>query len=211
MNKLTRQTITLVVFAVGAALALSCGDDSTGPVGGTPTSVKKDLSNKSDVLNNIEYAYNKKNMPTYNELLDDNFTFFYTDNSVGGGTPVQWGRPDEVTTTSGLLAAATSIDLTLDWRDSQGSSVVQWSEQISGSETWYYATVFYHYTIKIGNYTYIPNAGAKAQFTVRNAGTTENPKWKLVEFRDLGGPSLVRAISAVTEPTMWGQLKALYR
>jgi hypothetical protein len=103
------------------------------------------------------------------------------------------------------------MDLTIDWRDDKGNSTVQWTEQASGSETWYYTTVFYHFTIKIGNYTYIPNAGARAQFTVRNAGTADKPKWKLVEFLDLGGPSIISATSSATEQTSWGQVKSLYR
>jgi hypothetical protein len=124
---------------------------------------------------------------------------------------VQWGRSDEVTTTSGLLAAADKIDMSIDWKDAYGKSNVAWSEQVSGSETWYYATVFYHFTIKIGDYTYIPNSGAKAQFTVRNAGTAEAPHWQLVEFRDLGSPSLFNATSTATNVSTWGAIKAKYR
>ena len=204
--------IVVMLIAVVALFALSCGDDSVTPTGGTGSPyVKKDLSNKSDVLNNIEFAYNKRNMDAYNELLDDNFEFFYTEDGVGGGTPVQWGRPDEVTTTSGLLAAADKMDLAIDWKDDHGIATAQWTAQISGTETWYYTTVFYHYTIKIGDTTYIPNAGSKAQFTVRNAGTDEKPKWKLIEFRDLGGPSFAAMRVSATEPTSWGKVKALYR
>jgi hypothetical protein len=140
--------------------------------------------NKSDVLNNIEFAYNKKQIDPYDRLLDDNFNFFYTDTDGGNSTPVQWGRDVEKPATQKVFENATTVDLTLDYHDG-----VTWSQQISGSETWYYTTVFYHFTIKIGDTTFIPNAGAKAQFTVRNAGTAENPDWKLVEFRDLGGPS----------------------
>src|SRR5262249_50261314 len=81
----------------------------------------------------------------------------------------------------------------------------------SGGETWYATTVFYHFTIKIGNTTYIPNAGSKMIFTVRNAGTAEDPKWKLVELRDLGGASLLSATGAAsTEPTTYGAMKARY-
>jgi hypothetical protein len=207
-----KRTLLFLSVAVVALFALSCGDDTTGPT--APVSsryVKKDLSNKADVLNNIEYAYNKRNVPTYVELLDDNFTFFFTEPGPGGGTPVQWGRPDEVTTTSGLLAAANSMNMSIDWKDSSGNSTVQWSEQISGTETWYSTTVFYHFTIKIGDTTYIPDNGSKAEFTVRNAGTAEKPIWKLVEFRDLGASSLHYAASRATEPTSWGQVKAIYR
>jgi hypothetical protein len=213
MIKTTRQIIPLLAFVIAAAFAVSCGDDTVTPTNnGGSAYTRKDLSNKSDVLNNIEYTYNKRDITTYDQLLDDNFTFFYTEGDVGGGgTPVQWGRPDELTTTSGLLAAASSIALSIDWKDEHGNSTVQWAEQVSGSETWYYTTVFYHFTIKIGDTTYIPNAGSKAQFTVRNAGTAEAPKWKLIEFRDLGGPSLVSATSAATQPSTWGTVKAKYR
>jgi hypothetical protein len=47
--------------------------------------------------------------------------------------------------------------------------------------------VFYDFSIEVEPDTkYIPFAGAKAQFTVRNAGTEANKNFKLVEFRDLG-------------------------
>jgi hypothetical protein len=213
MIKTTCRIILIVVLVVATAFALSCGDDPTKPPVKTcqglcpPVYQKKDLSKKSDVLNNVEYAYNKRNMQTYDELLDDNFTFFYGD----AGMPVQWGRSDEITTTSGLIAAASIVDLSLDWKDADGNSTVQWVTRTKGSETWYDTTVFYHFIIRIGDTTYIPNAGAKAQFTVRNAGTDEKPVWKLVEFRDLGGPSLLKATAAAVEPTLWGKVKSLYR
>jgi hypothetical protein len=67
---------------------------------------------------------------------------------------------------------------------------VEWVEVIPESapdETWYTTTVFYDFTIEVAPDTkYIPYAGAKGQFTVRNAGTDESPNYKLVEFRDLG-------------------------
>ena len=49
--------------------------------------------------------------------------------------------------------------------------------------------MFYDFQIDVEpDMTYINNPGAKAQFTIRNAGTEEAPLWKLVEFRDLGDP-----------------------
>jgi hypothetical protein len=177
--------LSMILSAGLILFAVSCGDDDPvkPPVGGGAGI--QDLTQKTDVLNNIEYAYNKRRGDVYDALLDDAFTFFYTEGDYGGGgTPVQWGRADEMTATAGLLGAASKIDLAIDWEDG-----VTWSEEAAGTETWYYTTVFYHFTIKIGDTTYIPNSGSKAQFTVRNAGTTEEPHWKLVEFRDLGGPS----------------------
>ena len=143
-----------------------------------------DLSKKTNVLNNIEYAYNKHDGDAYEALLDPGFTFFYTESDANGQTPVQWGFQDEVKTTKGVFGAALSILMDLQWEDG-----VTWTTVVAGSEEWQTTTVFYHFTIKIGDTTYIPNAGAKAQFTLRNSGTTEKPVWKLIEFRDLGGPS----------------------
>jgi hypothetical protein len=172
--------LSIVLCAGFILLAVSCGDD--GPVDppyGPIPPVIRDLTHKTDVLNNIEYAYNKRRPDVYNALLDDNFTFSYTD--VGGGAPVQWGRDVESTTTAALLGDASKIDMDIAWEDG-----VMWNEQPTGSEIWFFTTVFYHYTIKIGATTYIPSSGAKARFTVRNDGTAEKLHWKLVEFSDLG-------------------------
>ena len=94
---------------------------------------------------------------------------------------MQWGRDVESTATAGLLGDASKIDLDITWEDG-----VTWSEAPAGTETWYYTTVFYHFTIKIGDTTYIPSSGTRAQFTVRDAGTSEKAHWMLVELNDLG-------------------------
>ena len=201
-----KRTILLLALAVGTMFAVGCGsgDDVGLPPTPNPNVQRKlNLSHKTDVLNNIEYSYNKKDASTYQELLDPNFTFFYSD---GGPTSVQWGFQDEIKTTSGVFGAALSISMDLQWEDG-----VTWTEQVSGSESWFTTTVYYHFTIKIGDTTYIPNQGSRAQFTVRNAGTDEKPKWELVEFRDLGASTLVSATSRATEPSSWGKVKSLYR
>jgi len=173
--------LSIVLCAGFILLAVSCGDD--GPVKPKPPvyclSCEGDLTHKTDVLNNIEYAYNKRRGDVYDALLDNSFTFSYTD--IGGGAPVQWGRDVESTTTAALLGDASQIDMDIDWEDG-----VMWNEQASGSEIWFFTTVFYHFTIRIGDTTYIPNAGSKAQFTVRDTGTADKPHWQLVELSDLG-------------------------
>jgi len=197
-----RTIFLLTALGIVAALTIACDDDPVKPPVGDSI---QNLTHKTDVLNNIEYAYNKRQTNVYDALLDDAFTFFYTDDSFG--TPIQWGRDVESSATAGLLAGAASITLDLTWEDG-----VTWGEQVVGTESWFSTTVFYHFTIKIGDSTYFPNSGAKAQFTVRNAGTAEKPHWKLVEFHDLGGPSLVSAPERTsTEQMSWGKVKALYR
>ena len=199
------RSVALLMALLGAALALACGsDDPVGTRDGCLScQVVKNLSHKTDVLNNIEYAYNHRRGDVYDALLDDSFIFYFG----SGGTQVQWGRNVESSATAGLLGDASKIDVDITWEDG-----VSWIETPAGTENWFATTVFYHFTIKIGDTTYIPNAGSKAQFTVRNNGTAEMPHWKLVEFRDLGGPSIMSALERVsTEVTSWGKVKALYR
>ena len=190
-----------------ATFSLSCVYDSTPPK--TPAPVFKDLSQKGHVLNNFEVAHNKRDNNHYDALLDDNFTLYYTEGDVvGGSSQVQWGRSDDVALTSSLFA---SVDkLSFDLSDPNGA----WTETPApgGLENWYAATVFYDFTIKMGDTTYIPNAGAKMQVTVRNAGTEAKPQWKLVELHDLGGSSFLKVTQmARTKPTTYGEVKALFR
>jgi hypothetical protein len=200
------RSVAFLMALLAAALVLACGDDPVKPPVAC-SSCSQNLTHKTDVLSNIEYAYNRQQTNVYDALLDDAFTFFYTEGDVGGGTVVQWGRDVESSATAGLLGAASSIDLDITWEDG-----VTWIEVPAGAETWYSTTVFYHFLFKIGDTIYIPNSGAKAEFTVRNTGTDEKPHWMLVEFTDLGGPSLVSVLERTsTSSTSWGKVKALYR
>ena len=63
----------------------------------------KDLTQKDDVLNNIELAYNKRRIEWYNGVLDQNFTFFLSTGDVNGGLPASWNRADEVDVNTKLL------------------------------------------------------------------------------------------------------------
>jgi hypothetical protein len=172
----------------------------------------QDLSKRWHVLNNFELAHNKRNMSEYEKLIDDNYTFSFDTIKNDSLTTIQWGRADEITATAGLLAAANSMDMAIDWEDSRGNPTVQWSEEIVGTETWYYTTVFYHFTIRIDQATYIPVAGAQMTFTVRMNGTTDKPIWKLVELRDNAHinapPPPAPAVSLHTEETTYGKVKS---
>jgi len=163
-------------------------DDDSGAV------QKMDLTEPWHVLNNIEYAYKVRDRNTYDELLDEQFTFFFSQGDVDEGLPVQWGRPDELGATNDLFISNSQpvpvgpecrsirLDLLL--------TNIQWVEIIPDGypdETWFSTTIFYTFTFEMApDQTYVAETGAKAVFTVRNVGTEAAPLWKLVEFRDLG-------------------------
>ena len=80
------------------------------------------------------------------------------------------------------------------------------------TETWYTTTVFYEFTVEFEpDETFIAYAGSRSQFTVRNVGTDESPRWRLVEWRDLGNDAVVVQGPASTSARTWGSIKALYR
>ncbi|HXV14714.1 MAG TPA: hypothetical protein VEC56_10970 [Candidatus Krumholzibacteria bacterium] len=182
-------------------LLAACGDDPINPPiddgnGGTSLTLQ-DLSEKWHVLNNVEYAYAKRQSDVYDELLNADFTFFFAPGDVGGEIPAQWNRAEESSATRRLFQSnaqsvppadpvcrSIRIDLQFD------KATMQWVEITPAAfptETWYTTTVFYTFTFEMEpSDTYIAQPGAKAEFTVRNTGTDQDPHWELVGFRDLG-------------------------
>jgi hypothetical protein len=210
-----KRSVLLAVAVLGVAVA--CEDDISvdcfscrcDPAYCRTSSRFEDLTKKSNVLNNFALAHNKRDMTHYDALLDDNFTFSYDQSAIAGPPEtIQWDRGVDVAATQGLLSGTDKIDFALDLEG------LKWAEVPAGDETWYETTVFYHYTVKNGDTTYIPLAGSKMSFTVRNVGTSDGPHWQLVALRDIGAPTLQRTSgsrAASTEPTTYGQVKAMFR
>ena len=176
------------------------------------------LTSKLAVLNGLELAWNRRAPDEVDELLDDNFVFFFAAGDVGGTIPAQWNRATELATSTALLMSNTTpttgpvcgsvqVDLTL--------NNVQWVEFVpedAPAETWYATTVFYTFTFEMkGDVTYVAPPGSKAQFTVRNAGSGGVQDWRLVEWRDLGSNNVTSGSSQAAVIAMtWGRIKALY-
>ena len=214
-----RSLFAALMVAVVALVA--CGDDDpTGPVPNQPADFKN-LTEKSHVLNNIEVAYNRRNIQRYEQLLDQDFTFFLSTGDVGGGLPSQWDRSTDITANTNLFAVdppddiprCKNIEMNVEWEDDSGNSKVTWVEITTpGGEKRYTTLVYYNFRFDVEpDMSYPNNPGAKVQFTMRNAGTDEAPQWKLVEMRDLGDPELVVRTSSGTESSTWGGIKAMYR
>lgn len=215
-----------IILSIAAVIPLACGDDDPAkpptpvdycPLGG--------CNNRQNVLQHLELAYNNRAITEYNKILDPNFTMYFSSADVlAGKTPEQWGRQDEISASRNLFDRAYTdtnpsdgiqprcegIHMDVKWEDG-----VQWQEIEPASapdEKWYTATVFYQFQFDIeGDVHLINNQSAKAQFTVRNAGTESQPQWRLVEMRDLNSSSNSSASSSSTEQSTWGQIKTLYR
>jgi hypothetical protein len=217
-----RSAVLAAMLAMAAGIACEGTTDPPPPPAAKPW---PSLSAKEDVLNTVQRAYNERNSGRYESILDPGFIFFLSDGDVNNGLPLQWDRGIEVTLTQHLFSKTQVGDLPLVKSiemDVQYENGVQWVEvpnpPAAPAETWYTTTAFYYFQIKVEqpgggeNITYLPDPNAKAQFTVRNAGTDESPKWQLVEMRDLGAVTFAaRRMAADTEQSTWGSVKALYR
>ena len=187
---------TSVLIATVMLLGVLACDPENRITEPPPTPVFKPLTTREAVLHNLQTAYNQRNITRFEEILDNGFTFFLSEADViSGGLPVQWDRSQEVDVTTHLFSRdedpqgrwplCTSVQM-----DVLFENGVQWLDVVppsAPSETWSTTTVFYDFQIEVKPDTkFIPVPGAKAQFFVRNAGTDTNPKWQLVEWRDLG-------------------------
>jgi hypothetical protein len=189
----------LVLLVISASSCIFDPKEENKPIDPPQPAVKlEDQSQKWHVLNNIEYAYANRNSGSdvYNGLIDENFTFFFSPGDIGSGLPEQWGRQDEVDTTTGLFESNSGTSSGPECRSMRldlqyNPETMTWGEVIPEGfpdEVWYQANIFYTFTFEmVPDQTLIAVPGAKAQFTVRDVDPTEGEHWMLVEFRDLGG------------------------
>lgn len=201
----------LIVLLVVTSGVVACGGEDD-PVAPPPP---PELSTREGVLTKIESAYNKRRIANYNAILDANFIFYLAPGDVVGNMPDSWNRVDEIDLNTRLFDRNyTTLPCQSIFMDIRSEEGLSWTEVIPESaptETWYQTTLFYNFRFDISPNTFIPNTGSKAVFTVRNAGTADDPHWQLVEMRDLGGDPLMNTTAAATEPTTWGGVKVMYR
>ena len=179
------------------------------------------LSQKDDVLHNLELAHNDRNILQYDRLLDGAFVFYLADGDVNAGLPQYWDRGVDLAATGNLLSR-TEIEpfplvkqIEMDLLYENG---VQWIEIIPSSapaETWYTTSVFYNYRVTAqganDDITFLSGPNAKVQLTVRFSSTGSSGRWQLVEMRDLGSGIAASRGFVATEQSTWGNMKALYR
>ena len=175
------------------------------------------LTTRDAVLSNLEVAWNGRSTNMIDQLLDDNFTFFFSEGDVGGEIPSQWGRADEMQTShdlfvsnsqpipTGPVCTSVHVDLSL--------NNLQWIEIIPEdypAETWYTTTVSYSASFEMEPDMVFIIAPGTAQFTVRNVGSDAVAHYQLVEWRDLGVTFLLGSRQAASSEATWGGIKTLY-
>jgi hypothetical protein len=215
---------------VGSVLALcalvivpACEDDPTAPASAGDTSGRMLMppTTRNAILNNIEYGYNKRIASVIDDLLNENFTFFFAPGDVGGNVPEQWGRVDEYDATSRLFNSNNQPDPPTDpvclsiLVDIQFDYQTEWvpvSPEGFPGETWHTATASYSFTNEVyPDARFHPVNGARAQFTVRDTAPGDDERWELVEWRDLGWDIRSTLSGQGTEEVTWGAIKAIYR
>ena len=158
---------------------------------------------RDNVLFNLQKAYNERNLERYDELLDTDFVFFFSNTDVNNGTVQydQWGRAAEIGANRNLfdptfskpgVDPASVIDLTLSYAtgDDQWIQVTPPDQVKYPDETWYEKIVTYSLTVKAGDMEYVGN-DIQASFTVRWATDDEgNEYWRVIIWRDDTGSKL---------------------
>jgi hypothetical protein len=189
----------LLVVVTVSFLAGSCILDpkKVPPDKKTTGGTYKSLKSKDDVLLNLELSYNERNLTQYDKLLDDNFTFFFSDADFSSGKVnyQQWDRALEIQSTrhlfdrnySGSQDPIRSISLKLLY--SPGD--IGWEETTPDSsyqgEKWYQKTVNYDLTVQTtANHQFLAQ-DLQALFVIRYAfvPSLNDTIWRIVQWYDI--------------------------
>jgi hypothetical protein len=189
-----RSIFVVLTLVVTAGLTTSCIFDpkqKDDPGGEVKKVEYKDLTEMDHVLINLELAYNERNFQQYDKLLDDGFTFIFSDTDFNEGTVEydQWDRNAEATSTRNILdpnlAAdnrVTSIDLHLTYPEGNWSELPP--DENHPDESWYTKTVNYNLVIKTADQWEHRANGLQAQFTIRWGATEDGEHWRIILWRD---------------------------
>jgi hypothetical protein len=206
----------LLLVSIALLAAVSCGDDEVATPQATNISPYKNLLNKDDVLANLDLAYNKRNFDQFEKLLDENFTFVFSEADYNEGTVdyPEWNRASELAANQKMLdpnlegnKRVVSIELFLD--DGGADWEPEPPNQDHPGETWYTKTVDYNFVAKTADDWEHRARGLQAMFYIRKDDSTG--RWQIVLWRDDKGGLIALSPSApAVEETTWGGIKALY-
>ena len=122
-----KNLLALLILGMVLAMVPACEDDSTGtqPIIPEPPA----LTQKWQVLSDMELAHTKRNLAKYDALLDANFMFYLSNGDVQGGLPDSWDRDVEMYANANLFSKdplpapmkrCLSLQMNIKWEDSNG-------------------------------------------------------------------------------------------
>jgi hypothetical protein len=222
-NQSSIQRIIPIIVLLLALPIWSCSDDDN------PAKPKEDpycleaTCPRDNVLYNLQSAYNDRNISRYDELLDDDFVFYFSAADVQNGTVSSsyWSRAAEINANKNMFDPNYSnpnqqpvqdIDLALvytqgddQWTPSDAPDQVRYP-----GETWHQKTVTYSLTVQLpGDFQYV-GLNKQAAFVLRAATKDSKLVWRIVTWRDDTGSTLRAQAAAVSAETTWGQIKEVF-
>ena len=219
-----------VLVMLVAAPMFSCNHDDPF-VDPPPKSGYKPLNGPRDnVLFNLQKIYNERDIDRYDELLDDNFVFYFSGYDVEGGLVVNpiWSRASDFCATKNMfdpnfskpdVGPVGNIQLALSYPtgDDKWTPITPPENHVTyAGETWYEKVVTYCLTVTAGDQQFI-GCDLNASIVVRKATVEGFPNtiWRIVVWRDdtgarLGVPPVYHPRTGLSEVTTWGKMKTLY-
>ena len=165
--------------------------------GGGTTQTFKSLEVRDDVLDNLELAYNTRNINEYDRLLDADFTFFFSPNDVNEGNVQfsQWDRAAELGATVNMFDPAfspptrdpiSSIDLTITFPAGDNAWTVIPGTVDNGhlGEDWFEKTMQYLLTVKAGETTFTSGTPLDASLVVHQVEIEGKQIFRVIQWRD---------------------------
>lgn len=191
----------MVAFGLNSCILNPSEDKPDKP----PTSQYKCLEvtcPRDNVLVNLQSAYNDRSIQRYDELLDADFTFFFSPTDVQNGTVSSdyWSRAAEINANKNMFDPNYSnplqepvqdIDLLLTYPagDDQWTQITPEDQIKYPGETWYQKIVGYNLTVQLpGDFQYV-GLNKQAAFVLRAATADSKQTWKIVVWRDDTGTS----------------------
>jgi hypothetical protein len=218
-NPLRRRRLAVVALCLAAGVA-GCGDKENcwggwcgdDPPPDPPAFLPR--TSPSNLLHNLQKAYEKRNIAEYESLLAKDFTFVLSvDDQERPGIPDSWGHDPEVLIHTRLFDPALVQMLTLtfvpvdsvwDTEDSIYTALISNVNLFLVGATPAHPTDVMEYRISNG----------RAKFWFRKNGWTVPGKadsiWTIVRWQDNPVGGLATRGSAGVDPMSWGRLKAAF-
>jgi hypothetical protein len=175
-----------------------------------------ELSEKGDVLYNLQRAMNQMRTDRYVEALDPSqFVFYFSPGEVAQGTvPPSWGFAEENACAGNMLGGGGSnpiVSINLDLVDFENAEWVEFDPAAQPGQ--FETTVGYTFAMDTENETtYITSGTPRAQVRIEQESVGGKMIWRIVQWNDIADTrAALDAARASTEASTWGSVKGLYQ